>query len=203
MDSQNQTAMQNMGIPQIISLIEKGARKLRVIQLPGSSASYLAVLINKELERPVLIITEDEKNAQKTNLQVGFFKSGLGLSMPSFHLPSRDIFKTLPVSEGGHRSAALCAMISAGKRSPVAVSASISALLLRTAPPEIFTDFMIEVCVGDTVDRDKLIEDMVFTGYTSVSSVMEPGDFSVRGEYWMSSPRAPDIPPESNYGTTT
>jgi len=164
-----------------VRLLKDGERRSRIAGLPGSSASFLCACIVKELGRPVLAVCAEDKEALAIAEDTRFYLSALGETAEAFHLASRQIYKALPGGTGGHRTAALSAMAGAGPGSPAAVTASATALLTATMSPELFTDSLYEVYKGARIDRDEFLKSLVSSGYTAVSQVMEPGDFSVRG----------------------
>ena len=149
--------------------------------LAGSSPALLAAMITKDLGLPVAIITPEDDEARRAALQAGFFVNALSGSAGASFLPCRPVLRTLPMSGDGDRTAALSAMVSAGKGSPAIVSGGMEAWTQRTMPPEALLDNMTEISPGLVIERDDLTAMLVRSGYTAVSQVMEPGDFSVRG----------------------
>ncbi|MFO8056349.1 MAG: transcription-repair coupling factor [bacterium] len=164
-----------------LALLREGQRRLRILGLPGSSPAFMAASVMRELSTPVLILCPEDKQAAALAEDARFYLQALGMKKDAFHLSSRPPYQALPGSFTDARSAALAAMAGAGSGNPVMVSASAEAALATTMSPDLFADRLYEVSPGALVDRDEFLKNLVSSGYTAVSSAMEPGDFSVRG----------------------
>ncbi len=169
------------GLIDVARSVKGGAKSLKVMGLAGSSASFLACLLARETARQTLVVCPDEKEAQRVAEEVEFYIGALGLTARSFALPARDPYRSLPGSSTTGRAAALAAMLEPEDGAPAIVAASIEAVLNSCPPPSAFFDGLLEVREGDALARDELTSALVKSGYTAVSAVMEPGDFSVRG----------------------
>lgn len=165
----------------IIARIREGLSVVRVMRMAGSSGAYLAALVVRELCRPVLLMSAGEAEARQTYEETAFYLTALNATGVCGFLPARQIFSSLPASGDGSRSASLCSMIGASPESPAVISGSVEAFLMRTTPPEIFYDHLVQIGKESVLDRDQLLATLIRSGYTAVSAVMEPGDFSVRG----------------------
>jgi transcription-repair coupling factor (superfamily II helicase) len=159
----------------------KDRAAIKVSSLAGSSASFLAVSIIRDLGRPVLVVFSEEQEAARAHDQLDFYIKALDIPAGACHLPARRIYQSLPAQGQPPRTAALAAMTAPAPDRPAAVSASIDALMLRTTPPAAFLEHVCELRQGRELERDRFIETLIRSGYTAVSAVMEPGDFSVRG----------------------
>jgi len=165
----------------IIDSLKSGERAVRVSSLAGSSPAYLAALITRELGRPVMVISPEESEAKKLADETAFYLGALSSKGLARLLPERGLYGALPGQDPALRRHALATMLASTKERPAAVSASIRAVLARTPSPESFHDRLFEITKGMGLDRDDFIAALVSSGYTAVSSAMEPGDFSVRG----------------------
>ncbi|HUT52622.1 MAG TPA: transcription-repair coupling factor [bacterium] len=165
----------------VIELLRQGKRSLRVMSLAGSSGSFLAALMVRELRRPVFFVEAEESEAGRAAAEMEFYARALDARALVRHLGGRDLLRTMPGQAGGQRTAALAAMIASTPERPAMIAASLDSALLVTAPPEIFSDHLHELRPGSRLMRERFLEALIRSGYTAVSSVMEPGDFSVRG----------------------
>jgi transcription-repair coupling factor (superfamily II helicase) len=168
------------GLEPILALLREGRRSLRVATLAGSAPAALAAAIAVRHRRPVLLLAPDPGEADKLREECDFFLRAEGAAAAALVLPGREVFRSLPYA-AGWRTAALAAMVGAAADRPTVVSASIEAAMLRTAPPDLFADHLLELRPGSSLDRDRFLETLIRSGYTAVSQAMEPGDFSVRG----------------------
>ncbi len=164
-----------------LELLRRGERRIRIAGLAGSAAAFLCASIVRELRSPVMIICPEDKQAEKTADDAGFYLQSAGVEAEAFHLPPLQIYRALPGAASGFRSAALAAMAGAGPGNPVIISACAKAALTTSMSPDMFADCLYQVFPGAKIDRDELLGSLISSGYTAVSSVMEPGDFSVRG----------------------
>jgi len=190
----NQTGRASPGIEPVMRAVREGARSIRVMRLSGSSPAWLAASVMAEFGAPVLLVSPSEEEAARFCEETAFYLRALGLEHVSRLMPGRKIYKALPYEGRAMRTAALAAMVEAGPGRPAAVSCSAESLVTRTLPPEDFADALFELRAGEQVDRDALLAVLVSSGYTAVSSVMEPGDFSVRGGIIDIYPPGPDLP---------
>ena len=58
----------------------------------------------------------------------------------------------------------------------------ISSFLRPLIPIEVYKDNVININIGNTIDVNKLIKQLVIMGYKRTPSTQQTGDFSVRGE---------------------
>jgi transcription-repair coupling factor (superfamily II helicase) len=64
---------------------------------------------------------------------------------------------------------------------PPVVVTTISALMQRILPKQELCDYAELVMVEEDIDRDRLADKLISSGYERSSMVEEPGDFSIRG----------------------
>jgi transcription-repair coupling factor (superfamily II helicase) len=174
----------------VVSRVRKRVGPVRLTGLRGASRALVAAeLIRSQGDRPVLLLTSDSRAADtlSDDLRVALGEREDETRVISF--PRHDTFPYERFSPQpfvvAQRMAVLyrwlCAdTIKNGEDSPIVV-APWSALILRVPARAEIRDHTVQVQVGQSLDRDVLIESLVRCGYSRVALVEEPGEMAVRG----------------------
>lgn len=157
----------------------KSAEKLRVsgvseagyslfVSEIQSRKSNVTVFVGKNLEHITSIAEEIAWLSPKTDVHI---------------FPVWDVQPYDRLSADGHIQAQRVRALSALKKNdPCIILTTVNALSIKVPQlnhlPEIYT-----LNAGDTVNRDDLISHLVHCGYMNVGTVMEAGEFSVRGSF--------------------
>jgi len=156
----------------IISALRSGGRRLSVSGLTGSARPLLAALIQKFLQRPVLILVADEENA------ITFYQDLLSLTGKAHNLPSRPDEDEPSTETAEQRISSLHGAL----RHPAgAIVAPIKAVLQPVISPDEFSTLVLEMTQGDKTDRDELIEALSDSGFERTPAVEDIGEMAVRG----------------------
>ena len=190
-----------------IGVIAKQAVKLeaerppqRITGLRGAAKAVVAAeLIRAHSDRPVLLLTASAKTADAWQAELTTL---LGVGTPGdgqnaerlVPYPRHDTLPYERFSPQPFLTAARMAMLyrwlasaqaSAARREEAALApvtiAPATALGLRVPAPEALRSRTVHLEVGQTVDRDALIERLVAAGYARMPIVEEPGEVAVRG----------------------
>ena len=87
-----------------------------------------------------------------------------------------------PNSEiAARRIAALARLAVAAHKQPTLLLTTVNAVLQRVPPRTFIRQSLRPMAAGQRIDRAQLIERLSFAGYTRSGTVMEPGEFAVRG----------------------
>jgi hypothetical protein len=145
----------------------------------GSCALVLAAILQKRLNRPMLIITAHLDEADDAVDQLNFFHpSALTRLYPAFEvLPGESNISHELASQ---RLELLVDLNAASV--PQFVVAPIQALMQPSPNKNLLTDLVISIKPNQTQDRDKLVKWLADHGYTRLDSVEDAGDFAVRGD---------------------
>ncbi|NMG27710.1 transcription-repair coupling factor [Aromatoleum evansii] len=165
-------------IPQLASLAfpKPGAR----LDLPALAGSADAVAIAQLASRGrcLLLVTANPLDAQRLQDEIAWIAPGLSTHL----LPD---WETLPYESFSphqdlisERLSTLYA-VSRGEADIVLVPASTA--LYRMAPPAFLAAYTFFLKQGAKLDVDQLRNQMAVAGYTHVTQVVSPGEFSVRG----------------------
>ena len=155
----------------------KAGGRLDLPPLAGS-ADALAVAEFAGRGRMVVVITANPLDAQRLQDEIGWLAPDLRLHLlPDWETLPYDSFSPHHdlISE---RLSTLYAM-SRGEAEVVLVPASTA--LYRMAPPAYLAAYTFFLQQGKTLDVDQFRAQMAVAGYTHVTQVVSPGEFSVRG----------------------
>jgi transcription-repair coupling factor (superfamily II helicase) len=79
------------------------------------------------------------------------------------------------------RIAALARLSVANRKEPTIVLTTVNAILQRVPPRTFVRQNLRPMAAGQRLDRGQLIERLSLAGYTRTGTVMEPGEYAVRG----------------------
>ncbi|MDR2400926.1 MAG: transcription-repair coupling factor [Deferribacteraceae bacterium] len=149
----------------------------RISNLWGASRA-LAVLEAKG-NKPLLVIAEDQKQADLLYNELTFFNTSSAeiLLFPEYaHIPFERV--RIRPEIAGLRSAALKAIL---KRDNYIIISTLYGILKKIAPPDIFDKAEIILAKGAEIPLERLAGELERIGYLPVEAVNEPGEFCVRG----------------------
>ncbi|MGG3890573.1 transcription-repair coupling factor [Metabacillus fastidiosus] len=161
----------------IISGLEEGLKEQLVAGLSGSARTVFIASLYKETKKPLLIVTHNLFQAQKVyedmasllNENVYLYPvndliaSELAISSPELRAQRMEVLNSL--TEGG---------------SPVII-APVAALRRLLPPKELWREYKLHIGLGEDLNLNDYITDLVSMGYERVDMVGAPGQFSLRG----------------------
>ncbi len=164
--------------PQLINRLQEGEGAITLASLPhGLDALILAELAVGDT--PVLHIARDDLRAREVMDVLHFFAPDLDI----LFLPGWDCQPYDRVSPNGTVTAARLAALSAlaaGDTPPLIIT-TVTAALQRVAPRAVLQGERFELKAGGTLAPDTLMRFLERTGFARASTVLEPGDYAVRG----------------------
>jgi len=154
--------------------------------LRGGAAAYALTALVSELKRPILVLVasseRSERVAEGIRTVLGERRTSDFLSRRVHLLPAREappLEMVSPPSEvESGRSAALYQL---AQTNASIVVASIPAIAARTPHPEELFSHAPYLVVGDELERDEFIDQLLRLGYRRTGLVEEAGEFAVRG----------------------
>jgi transcription-repair coupling factor (superfamily II helicase) len=154
-----------------------------VIQLEGlpvPAKGWLLAQLQRDLDRPLVIISYNDDQAQR--LAADLARYGVGEDALTTLVSSTE---TLVFAEGapdlaqtGRRVAALQQMAHGTARVTIG---AIGAWLQRTVRPELLKDRRVTLSVGESADLSQLEKRLFAFGYERVEAVEQPGQWTRRG----------------------
>ncbi len=169
--------------PEYRRLIEQLHNSEGVPALTGiteAARPFVVAALASTLKQPLLVVTADEEQASQMVQALKAFHPNPG---DIFYLPDRD---ALPyerligdAATTQQRMQAMIALVE-GKRAPVIVC-SARVLTQPIIPPKELATSLFSLQPGQEVDLTMMLEQLYNLGYTPVTEVEEPGQFSHRG----------------------
>jgi transcription-repair coupling factor (superfamily II helicase) len=158
------------------SLPPPGSRK-RYAQLHGSSDA-LALAQLAEQARPLIILTETAMDAQRLHDEIPYFAPALSVHlMPDWETLPYDQFS--PHQDLISERLATLYQISQNACDVAIIPATTA--LYRLPPREFLAAHTFFLKQGTQLDMDALRGQLTLAGYTHVTQVLSPGEYSVRG----------------------
>jgi transcription-repair coupling factor (superfamily II helicase) len=148
---------------------------LRVAGLTGSARALAVAELLQSQSRPVLMVVASLADAHRVTQDLRFFGA------PAFEFPEAEprLWKGGHHREADAERAMIVRRLAAGE--PVAIVATPAALDTPLPAPTDFREGTLRVAVGDSLDRDLLLEAFETSGYERVDTVVEVGQWSARG----------------------
>ncbi|MCB0308181.1 MAG: transcription-repair coupling factor [Bdellovibrionales bacterium] len=152
--------------------------------LVGSSASAAIAFGVDDLSDPVLIVCHDEDAANTLKRDLKYFLSlNEGPQVSLFDFPARKTVRKFSQLEDvyvlGCRLGALYHLQQ--RTSQLVIVSTIEAVSQITLPRASMNHRMGLLEVGETYDRDQLIQELISAGYDQENTVIEPSSFAIRG----------------------
>ena len=168
----------NDEIKSIIDGINGGLKEQLVAGLSGSARPILIASLYKDTKKPVLVVTHNLYQAQKVyedlltlvNEDEVFLYSVNELIASEVGIASPEL--------KGQRIEALNYLSSHSKGIIITPVAGLKRYL---PPKQLWLDSQIDLEVGQDIELDAMLEQLVRIGYERTSMVSAPGDFSLRG----------------------
>ncbi len=129
----------------------------------------------------VLHIARDDRRLDALETALAFFA-------PKTRVIAFPAWDTVPYDRIGpspeivaKRITALAKLAIGGRRDPTIVLATVNAVLQRVPPRDFLRHAVKQVAPGQRMDLNRLTQRLSLAGYTRSSTVMEPGEYAVRG----------------------
>ena len=160
------------------SLSLKTGKHLNITGLCAEQKVYVAMALARLNNRKAVFIVPDSARARTAASYCAAFTDGpVALLMPSeLSLVSAEASsRELELN----RSVALSELVTGDFGAAVITSGS---LINKIEPADVFKKRIIDLKVGQELERDELVDRLILNGYENVPQVMEKGEFSVRGD---------------------
>ncbi|UWQ12275.1 transcription-repair coupling factor [Aliiroseovarius crassostreae] len=154
------------------------------VLLSGAPEGFDAQLVLKELERsgkPVLHVARDDKRMAAMQAALSFFAPDVTvLTLPGWDcLPFDRVSPNADVS--ATRMASLATLATGGLQGRFVLLTTLNAAMQRLPARDVLAGASFSARVDYQLDIDQLRRFLVRMGFTQSPTVMEPGDFAVRG----------------------
>ena len=179
-------------ISQLVEGIRNGVPAQTLLGVTGSGKTFTMANVIKEINRPTLILSHNKTlAAQLYNEFKGFFPNNAieyyvsyyDYYQPEAYIPSSDTYieKDLAINDeiDKLRLAATSALLSG--RKDVVVISSVSCIYGMGNPSDFYNN-VIEIRVGDKIDRNVFLRRLVNSLYTRNDASLARGNFRVKGD---------------------
>ena len=168
----------------LIDSLNKGERKLAAAGLGGGSTPLILAEVLRFQQTPALVLVDNRKAGLALLADLAFFlRANDGSECERLHYyPPFDVAPFESISPhaaiSAQRTACLNALIS--EQNPIII-APVEAVMNKIMPRRTFSSNRQLIDVGDMIDRDLLLAELMDIGYHLTSLVEEPGEVAVRG----------------------
>src|SRR6266516_1787909 len=185
------TGDQPDAIEALVRGLEMGNKKQTLLGVTGSGKTLTMANIIERWQRPTLVLAPNRTLAAQLcsefkeffpNNAVEFFVSYYDYYQPEAHIPRTDTYIAKDSSINDEidrlRHSATAALFA---REDVIIVASVSAIY-GIGSPQVYKEKMLLLKVGEWVDRDATLRQLVSMQYTRNDANLARGTFRVRGE---------------------
>ncbi len=129
----------------------------------------------------ILHVSRDDRRLANLEAQLAFFAPEVRvLSFPAWDTVPYD--RIGPNPEIVAKRVATLAKLSVGRRKvPTIVLTTVNAVLQRLAPRDFLRSSLKQMAPGQRIDMNRLLSRLQLAGFTRTGTVMEPGEYAVRG----------------------
>ena len=179
-------------IAQLVEGIKAGTAAQTLLGVTGSGKTFTMANVIKEINRPTLILSHNKTLAAQLynefkgffpNNAVEYYVSYYDYYQPEAYIPSSDTYieKDLAINDeiDKLRLAATSALLSG--RKDVVVISSVSCIYGMGNPSDFYNN-VIEIRVGQKIDRNVFLRKLVGSLYTRNDISLERGNFRVKGD---------------------
>ena len=145
----------------------------------GSSCALAVAALLLKTDSPMLVLVPQLSQVDALVDDLGLFGVNRVSSLPA----PEGALATLADQEGadGQRVRTLKQLLLSGKEAPRAVVSSIQGMLRPVPDQHLLVAASTLLKLGDLLDIDRWLEQLVQSGYSATSAVAMPGEFSCRG----------------------
>ena len=179
-------------IAQLVEGVKNGIPAQTLLGVTGSGKTFTMANVIKEINRPTLILSHNKTLAAQLynefkgffpNNAVEYYVSYYDYYQPEAYIPSSDTYieKDLAINDeiDKLRLAATSALLSG--RKDVVVISSVSCIYGMGNPSDFYNN-VIEIRVGDKIDRNVFLRKLVSSLYTRNDADLARGNFRVKGD---------------------
>ncbi|MFC4270296.1 transcription-repair coupling factor [Sneathiella chungangensis] len=163
-----------------ITELAEDRRAFRLESVPEGYDAYLLGQLARESRKDILFVLRDDLRMAASEAALAFF--GPEIEIISF--PAWDCLPYDRVSPNpeivAHRMTSLGRMTETAS-APRIFLTTLNAATQRVPPVEMVRDSRLSVRVGDRIDGAELTAYLIANGFSRIGTVMEPGEFAVRG----------------------
>lgn len=162
----------------LLEQINQGAKNIDVRGLAGAARSFLTAQLFDRLEKSLLIVCPEEKDARAFAADLSLF---LGEEKVLYYPPLDFLAIDMFALQKEEAQARLRVMTLLQMNAKTVIVTCTAAMMQKVMPFAQFNQYLQIVSPGDVMSRDEFCERLLMGGYRRVSLVEEKGEFSARG----------------------
>ena len=190
---------QQQAIDQLVNQLNNGQSRCVLLGVTGSGKTFAMAKVIERLQLPTLILSHNKTLARQIwqemsglfpENSIEYFVSYYDYYQPEAYIPGRDLYidKELQMNERieQERFSTVASLVS---RPDVIVVGTVSTIY-GLNPPEVFQQNHLRLTVGQEVDPQEVVRDLVGLKYRRTTGGIVRGDIRLRGEVldiWMPS----------------
>ena len=185
------TGDQPHAIKHLVEGLKSGQESQTLLGVTGSGKTFSMAKVIAEMQRPALVLSHNKTLAAQLysefkgffpNNAVEYFVSYYDYYQPEAYVPSKDLYieKESSVNEEIDKLR-LSATRSLLSRRDVIIVASVSAIY-GLGSPKSYEDLTVTIAVGETIERDEMLRQLVTIQYERGDIDFKRGKFRVRGD---------------------
>ncbi len=180
-------------IKKLVDGVKKGYDHQTLLGVTGSGKTFTIANVIEKIQKPALVIAHNKTLAAQLcnefrelfpDNAVNYFVSYYDYYQPEAYLPTTDTYigKEALINDeiDKLRHAATTSLLT---RSDVIIVASVSCIYGLGAP-EAYRESIINFSIGDRIDRNKLMRELVEMHFSRTSTDLKRGTFRLRGNNW-------------------
>jgi len=185
------TGDQPQAIEKLVEGLQKGYRFQTLLGVTGSGKTFTMANIIERVQRPTLVIAHNKTLAAQLYSEfktffpynaVEYFISYYDYYQPEAYIPTTDTYIEKDASINDEidrmRHSATQALM---ERRDVIIVASVSCIY-GLGSPEDYQEITVQIRLGDTIDREALLDKLVDLQYERNDTELDRGNFRVRGD---------------------
>ncbi|MCL6572998.1 MAG: transcription-repair coupling factor, partial [Bacillus sp. (in: Bacteria)] len=162
----------------VISGLEEGLKEQLIAGLSGSSRTVLTAAIYKQMQRPIMLVTNNLLQAQKLYDDIVNLLS----EKEVFLFPANELIAAeLSIASPELMAQRIEALNHWSMHNQGILIVPIAGLKKILPPKSLWKKYQLSLKLGEDIDIDKTLNTFVNIGYVRAEMVTTPGEFSVRG----------------------
>ncbi|MEM7121298.1 MAG: transcription-repair coupling factor [Pseudomonadota bacterium] len=168
-------------IENIVNRLDKTRSTIICGAPEGLDALLLGDISRQAAGRDIVVVARDAERAASLADTLAFFvPEAEVLAFPAWDCLPYDRVSPNP-TVSGERVAALAALADGEARAQIVITTA-GGFLQRVPPREVLRGAKLAITMGEELDRDALQALLARGGYSRTGTVMEPGDYALRGD---------------------
>ncbi|MFA9397932.1 MAG: transcription-repair coupling factor [Clostridiaceae bacterium] len=160
----------------ILNNIENNKFPIGIHGISESSSSYIISGIYENLDRPVVILTSSEKAARNLYDDMSLYYGEV------YYFPSKEyVFYNIDAISGDLRWQRLKVIREILKGNRKIIVTSIENIASSYIPKEYYLEYTFKISLGDEINLKDIRKKLIESGYERLDTVVQMGQFSIRG----------------------